>query len=140
TDQALTSRQQLLQLRKSLNFSQNVLQYMGTFSRERNRPAPDWPNLQNNLSEGRFNLNNLAIVVPNPSECTIGHGKKRGWQTGKNKNHLCGTSSDLIDLFGLFWVKAETVDPVNIPPQIPGHWKYIGKVRPPPNPDGNPNA
>ena len=64
---------------------------MGTFSRERNRPAPDWPGLNGSLSEGRFNLNNLALVVPNPGECVIAHGKKKGWQTGKNKNHLCGT-------------------------------------------------
>ena len=67
TDQALTTRQQLLQLRNSLGFSPNVLQYMGTFSRERNRPAPDWPNLQNNLSEGRFNLSNLALLGTEPS-------------------------------------------------------------------------
>src|SRR4029077_13047494 len=51
TDQGFMTRQQLLKLRSSLNFSQNVLQYMGTFSRERNKPAPDWPNLQNNLTE-----------------------------------------------------------------------------------------
>jgi hypothetical protein len=137
TDQALTTRQQLLRIRNSLGFSQNVLQYMGTFSRERNRPAPDWPNLQNNLSEGRFNLNNLALVVPNPSECVIAHGKKKGWQNGKNKNHLCGTTPEIIDLFGLFWIKASTIDPGLT---TPGHWRYIGKVRPPPNPDGNPNA
>ena len=57
------TRQQLLKLQSSLRaLARIVLQYMGTFSRERNRPAPDWPNLQNNLSEGRFNLNNLALV------------------------------------------------------------------------------
>ena len=137
TDQALTTRQQLLQLRNSLGFSPNVLQYMGTFSRERNRPAPDWPNLQNNLSEGRFNLSNLALLVPNPSECVIAHGKKKGWQSGKNKNHLCGTTPEIVSLFGLFWVKASTLDTSLT---TPGHWKYIGKVVPPPNPDGNPNA
>ena len=59
------SRQQLLKLRSSLGFSQNVLQYMGTFSRERNWPAPDWPNLSGHLSDGRFNMNNLGLV-PNP--------------------------------------------------------------------------
>jgi len=140
TDQALTTRQQLLQLRNSLGFSPNVLQYMGTFSRERNRPAPDWPNLQNNLSEGRFNLNNLALMVPNPSECVIAHGKKRGWQTGKNKNHLCGTTDEIVSLFGLFWVKAETLCNGCTGPTVPGHWKYIGRIRPPPNPNGNPDA
>src|SRR6266496_6720996 len=42
TDQAVMTRQELLKLRSSLNFSQNALQYMGTFSRERNQPARDW--------------------------------------------------------------------------------------------------
>ena len=59
------TRQQLLKLRRSDTpemFSQNLLQYMGTFSRERNRPAPDWPGLNGSLSEGRFNLNNLAML------------------------------------------------------------------------------
>jgi type II secretory pathway pseudopilin PulG len=137
TDQSLVTRQELLKLRSSLGFSQNVLQYMGTFSRERNRPAPDWPNLQNNLSEGRFNMSNLALLVPNPSECVIAHGKKKGWQTGKNKNHLCGTTPEIVSLFGLFWVKASTLNPSLT---TPGHWKYIGKVVPPPDPDRNPNA
>ena len=77
TDQSLTTRQQLLRLQRSLGFSQNVLQYMGSFSRERNRPAQDWPGLNpaGSLSEGRFNLNNLALVVPNPADCFIAHGK-----------------------------------------------------------------
>ena len=82
---------------------------MGTFSRERNRPASDWPGLNGSLSEGRFNLNNLALVLPNPADCFIAHGKKKGWQTGKNKNHLCGNSPDVMQLFGLFWVRAEVI-------------------------------
>jgi hypothetical protein len=139
TDQALTTRQQLLQLRSSLGFSPNVLQYMGTFSRERNRPAPDWPNLQNNLSEGRFNLSNFALLVPNPADCFIAHGRKSGWQNGKNKNHLCGTTPEIISLFGLFWVKAETLCNCTSP-TVPGHWRYIGRIAPPPNQNDNPNA
>jgi hypothetical protein len=39
TDQAFATRQQLLALRSSLNFSENALQYLGTFSREINRPT-----------------------------------------------------------------------------------------------------
>jgi hypothetical protein len=141
TDQAVMTRQELLKVMLALGssstgYNQNVLQYMGTFSRERNKPAPDWPNLQSNLSEGRFNLNNLAIVIPNPSECTIAHGKKKGWQTGKNKNHLCGTSADLMDLFGLFWLKASVIDNTL---KTPGHWRYIGNVGGLPNPNGTPN-
>jgi len=139
TDQALTTRQELLRLRNSLGFSQNVLQYMGTFSRERNRPAPDWPNLQGNLSEGRFNLSNLALVIPNPGECNTAHGRKKGWQTGKNRNHLCGTPDEVIELFGLFWVKAEAV---NTDGKHPGYWRYIKHVGPDPpgSPDPDPNS
>lgn len=39
TDQAFASRQQLLQFRTDTNFTQNALQYLGTFSRELNRPT-----------------------------------------------------------------------------------------------------
>jgi hypothetical protein len=39
TDQALITRGELLRLRSSTGFSQNVLQYIGTFSRELNRPT-----------------------------------------------------------------------------------------------------
>ena len=39
TDQALINRGQLLKLRSASGFSQNVLQYFGTFSRELNRPT-----------------------------------------------------------------------------------------------------
>src|SRR6266511_2504515 len=140
TDQAFVSRQQLLKLRSSLGLSQNVLQYMGTFSRERNRPAADWsPDLAGSLSEGRFNLNNLALVVPNPADCVLPHGKKRGWLTGKNRNHLCGTPEEIIELFGLFWVTAETLDNTY---HIPGHWTYIQNTgpNPPGNPDPNPQS
>jgi len=96
TDQSLTTRQALLKLRSSLNFSQNALQYMGTFSRERNWPAPDWPHLSGHLSDGRFNMNNLALVVPNPDDCNTAHGKRKGWQTGKIRNRICGTPTEII--------------------------------------------
>jgi hypothetical protein len=134
TDQSFMTRQELLRLRSSLNFSQNVLQYMGTFSRERNWPAPDWPHLSGHLSDGRFNLNNLALVVPNPGDCTSQNGRKRGWQTGKNRNHLCGTPSEIIELFGLFWRSADLIDPNY---KTPGHWKYIKHTGP--NPPGGPD-
>jgi hypothetical protein len=126
TDQAFMTRQQLLRLQRSLGFSQNVLQSMGTFSRERNRPAPDWPNLQptGSMSEGRFNLNNLDLVKPNPGECVIAHGRKRGWVTGKSRGHRCGTPDDVIELFGLFWVVAD----LNTNPPQPGYWRYVDHV------------
>jgi hypothetical protein len=138
TDQSLTTRQALLKLRSSLGFSQNVLQYMGTFSRERNWPAPDWPHLNGHLSDGRFNMNNLALVVPNPDECNTAHGKKRGWQTGKNRNHICGTPGEIVDLFGLFWLRADSI-PNNSELKIPGHWWYIDHTGPNPNGSPEPN-
>ncbi len=136
TDQSLMTRQELLRLQRSIGFSQNVLQYMGTFSRERNRPAPDWPGLAGRLSDGRFNLNNLALVLPNPAECVIAHGKKTGWQTGKNKNKLCGDDADVHKLFGLFWVKSEVIPPKDL--SQPGYWRYIGNTGLVPPPEVSP--
>ena len=43
TDQAAMTRQELIKLQRTIGFSQSLLQYLGTFSRERNRPAQDWP-------------------------------------------------------------------------------------------------
>jgi hypothetical protein len=137
TDQSLMTRQELLRLQRSLGFSQNVLQYMGTFSRERNRPAPDWPGLAGRLSEGRFNLNNLALVLPNPADCVIAHGKKVGWQTGKNKNHLCGDREDVHKLFGLFWVRSDVNKPCS-QAICPGEWRYIGNRNALPGPTATP--
>ncbi len=125
TDQVFISRQQLLKLQRSLGFSQNLLQYMGSSSRERNRPAPDWPYLGNNLSEGRFCFDNLDLLKPNPDGCTQ-HGRKKGYGKGKGRGHLCGTEADIANLFGLKWIKSGVVGPdPNGNPQ-PGHWRYIG--------------
>jgi hypothetical protein len=142
TDQAFMTRQQLLKLRNSLGFSQNVLQYMGTFSRERNRPAPDWPNLGGNLSEGRFCFDNLDLVKPNPDGCT-NHGRHKGQGKGNGRGHLCGTQEDIVNLFGLLWVKSSDLPPdPNGNPQ-PGHWRYInhyGKSWDTTNPNGKINC
>jgi hypothetical protein len=143
TDQGFITRQQLLKLRNSLQFSQNILQYMGTFSRERNKPAPDWPNLQNNLTEGRFCFDNLDMVKPNPQNCAH-HGKGKGQGKGKGRGHLCGTQEDLVNLFGLLWINSSALPPdPNGNPQ-PGHWRYINHVGknwdPNPNPNGKINC
>lgn len=49
TDQAFLNRQELLSLRSSFGFSQNLLQYLGTFSREYNRSSwkPQTPSAVN---------------------------------------------------------------------------------------------
>ena len=142
TDQGFVTRQQLLKLRSSLGFSQNILQYMGTFSRERNKPAPDWPNLGGNLSEGRFCFDNLDLVKPNPDGCT-NHGRHKGQGKGKGRGHLCGTQEDVVNLFGLLWVNSSLLPPdPNGNPQ-PGHWRYInhhGKSWDTTNPNGKINC
>jgi len=141
TDQAFMTRQQLLRLRSSLGFSQNVLQYMGTFSRERNKPAPDWPNLQNNLEEGRFCLENLDIVKPNPDNaCAKKRPKGKAKGLGKGRGHLCGAAEDIVNLFGLLWISSAQRGPdVNGNPQ-PGYWRYIPHVGKNWNPNPNPNG
>ena len=137
TDQAFMTRQELLRIRSSLGFSQNLLQYMGTFSRERNKPAPDWPFLQGNLSEGRFCFDNLDLVKPNPDNCTQ-HGRGKGQGKSKGRGHLCGTQADIVNLFGLLWIKSSALPPdPNGNPQ-PGHWRYIAHNGP--THDPNPNA
>src|SRR5262249_35584664 len=125
----------------SLGFSQNVLQYMGTFSRERNKPAPDWPNLQNNLEEGRFCLENLDIVKPNPdSACAKKRPKGKAKGLGKGRGHLCGAAEDIVNLFGLLWISSAQRGPdVNGNPQ-PGYWRYIPHVGKNWNPNPNPNG
>jgi hypothetical protein len=145
TDQALMTRQELLRLRTAIctdpvtgnyddtKFPQNALQYMGTFSRERNKPAPDWPYLQGNLSEGRFCFDNLDLVKPNPDNCNYhGHGKGQGKSRGRG--HLCGTQADIVNLFGLLWIHSD----LTATPPRPGYWRYIAHNGP--THDPNPNA
>jgi hypothetical protein len=151
TDQALMTRQELLRLQRAIctdpvtgayddtKFSQNVLQYMGTFSRERNKPAPDWPNLQNNLTDGRFCFDNLDLVKPNPQNCN-NKGKGKGQGKSKGRGHLCGEQADIVNLFGLLWIKSSALPPdPNGNPQ-PGHWRYIDHVGKNWNPNPNPNG
>ena len=40
TDQAVMSRQELIKLQRTIGFSQSLLQYLGTFSRERTGRPP----------------------------------------------------------------------------------------------------
>src|SRR5207247_10062773 len=61
TDQALMSRRELLRLQSTIRFSQDHLQYMGTFPRERNHPAPDWRSF-NDRSPDRFPMHAIGLV------------------------------------------------------------------------------
>ena len=94
TDQAAMSRQELIKLQRTIGFSQSLLQYLGTFSRELNRPAPDWPRVNGNYLTERFDMTNLQVVIPG---FKIRRGNGKGHQYGLNKK------SEIGRLFGLRW-------------------------------------
>jgi hypothetical protein len=138
TDQPVLTRQELLKLQKSMGFDQSLLQYMGTFSRERNQPARDWNRLNNRIPD-RFDIGMLGMVKPNPTNTANGRGRGNGHQNGgnfKGRGHYKGDAGTIRDLFGLAWVSADpnVTDPHNV--KYWGHWLYVGT---PPLPNGNPH-
>ena len=138
TDQALITRQELLKLRSSLGFSQNLLQYLGTYSRERNRPAPDWPSLNGRLTD-RFDITNLGLVKPNPSGAPTSRGRSQNKSKGRGR--IKGDAGSILSLFGLLWVPGTSTDPStgqtipNTDLRYWGHWSYVGEQGP-----GEPNS
>ncbi|HZE13848.1 MAG TPA: hypothetical protein VE086_08825 [Chthoniobacterales bacterium] len=103
TDQAFLNRRQLIELFRALSGSFNMLQYLGTFSRERN--VPTW-NSGTAVLNQRFYLGNFARVVPNPAAAQM---------------------ADIQKHFGLRWVAGSpgSAGPP-ITPATPGHWQYVG--------------
>lgn len=104
TDQSFANRKELIELfRSSISGSVNMLQFLGTFSREINAPA--WTAGTASLTQ-RFALGNLALVKPNPA---------------------AASASDIQKYFGLKW-KAGTSGSAGTPPTpaVPGHWQYVG--------------
>jgi hypothetical protein len=140
TDQAFMTRQELLKLRSSLGFSQTLLQYMGTFSRERNQPARDWNRLNGHLAD-RFDITNIGLVKPNPTGTPPSRGKGKGHGRGRFR----GDALSILDLFGLQWVNGINTIPLSSPPQpMPTsdirywpHWIYVGRPGFTCNPNGN---
>ena len=147
TDQAVMTRSELLKLQRTIctdpvtgsyddtKFPQSVLQYLGTFSREQNCPAPDWPKLNGKL-ESRFDTHHLSAVVPDPLNTKHpGNGNGNAWGLKKK--------SDTGKYFGLIWVGGIQTDPVTLlpvprtDPRYWGHWKYVGHLH---VNDPNPNA
>ncbi len=128
TDQAVMTRQELIRLQRTIGFSQSLLQYLGTFSREQNRPAPDWPQLNGNLP-ARWDMNNLEGVIPDswlfPGHHGIGHA------FGKQRHSFIG------QLFGLIWVEGTFAPGTRFTdPNYYGHWRYFHRLNPlPANPD-----
>lgn len=102
TDQAFITRTELIKLQREAGFGAGAMQYLGTFSRERN--APTWKAGTAAITQ-RFHLGNLNLIKPNPS-------------TARN--------ADIQKYFGLKWVNG-TAGAVSPPtPAVPGHWQYVG--------------
>ena len=84
TDQAFTTRSKLIQLvLSSLGASPNLLQYLGTFSRELN--SPTWQSATNPISQ-RFQLDKISLLGSSPTPAPTGQ-----------------TATDIHTYFGLQW-------------------------------------
>jgi hypothetical protein len=119
TDQAAISRQELIKLQRTIDFSQSLLQYLGTFSREQNRPAADWSGLSGELAAARWDMNNLALAIPNS---WIVHPGNSG------QGHAYGLQrrTDFARLFGLLWVNGTWAEGTRFTdPNYYGHWRYF---------------
>jgi hypothetical protein len=102
TDQAFITRTELIKLQREAGFGAGAMQYLGTFSRERN--APTWKAGTAAITQ-RFYIGNLNLIKPNP---------------------LTARNADIQKYFGLKWVNG-TPGTVSPPiPAVPGHWQYIG--------------
>jgi Tfp pilus assembly protein PilX len=129
TDQGTITRQELIKLQRTIGFSQSLLQYLGTFSREQNRPAPDWPQLNGKLPV-RWDMNNLAIVIPDSWIFPGNHGIGHAWGLQKH--------SEIAQKFGLVWQNGNfgTQGDRFTDPNYYGRWHYIHSLTPlPANPD-----
>src|SRR5438309_2686930 len=129
TDQAVMSRQELIRLQRTIGFSQSLLQYLGTFSREYNRPAPSWTQMSGTLSGARWDMNNLELMIPDSWLAPGHHGV--GHAYGKQRH------SDIGTLIGLVWVSGTFTPGTRLTdPNYYGHWKYIHNINQlPDNPD-----
>jgi hypothetical protein len=112
TDQCFATRSQLIELFRGngtagstgIGASFNLLQFLGTFSRESNTPT--WK-AGTAVLQRRFALGQLNLVRPNPAAASI---------------------ADIKKYFGLKWIAGTpgAVGPPSIP-AIPGHWQYVGQ-------------
>jgi hypothetical protein len=134
TDQALMTRQELLKLWSSLNLNTSLLQYVGTFSRERNQPARDWGVASGHPLNGRlpdrYDITNLALVKPNPPgtpSCNgNGHGGSNGQGCYKGRGRFRGSAGDIRNQFGLAWVAPDLTVTDSHRLAYWGHWRYVG--------------
>jgi hypothetical protein len=104
TDQAFVNRKELIEFFRSAGLSFNMLQLLGTFSRETNLPT-----FQAGTAalKGRFAIGNIGLIRDNPDSAN---------------------SADILKYFGLKWV-AGTPGQSGPPPTpaTPGHWQYVGQ-------------
>jgi hypothetical protein len=100
TDQAFVTRRELIELvGSSISASFNMLQFLGTFSRESNIPTWKPTGSTANLTQ-RFCMGNLALVK------------------------AASTNADIQKYFGLIWASGNDT----VAPKIPGHWQYVGST------------
>jgi hypothetical protein len=131
TDQAVMTRQELIKLQRTLDnppgqLPQSLLQYLGTFSREYNRPAASWPQMSGTLSGARWDMNNLELMIPNSWLAPGHHGT--GHAYGKQRH------SEIGQLFGLVWVDGTFAPGTRLTdPNYYGHWKYTNNINQLPN-------
>jgi hypothetical protein len=139
TDQAFMTRKELLRLQGSIGFSQGLLQYMGTFSRERNRPAPDWRSL-NGRSPDRFPMDAIGLVKPAPPDSVTTRGRGNGDGNGvgwRGRGRYRGSTPDILGMFGVAWVNGTGTDKSQL--TYWGRWQYVGEQQPS-EPNNNPLA
>ena len=102
TDQAFITRTELIKLQREAGFGAGAMQYLGTFSREKNTPT--WKAGTAEIAQ-RFYVGNLNLIKPDPPTTWI---------------------ADIQRYFGLKWING-TAGAVSPPtPAVPGHWQYIG--------------
>jgi hypothetical protein len=121
TDQGVMTRQELIKLQRSLDnppgqFPQSLLQYLGTFSREQNRPAQDW----GQTIAARWDMNYLALAIPDAWIVVPGNAQGVAHAWGLQKHSL------FAQLFGLIWQKGNFTAGTRLTdPNYYGRWKYI---------------
>jgi hypothetical protein len=100
TDQAFTTRSKLIQLVVSglgASAVPNLLQYLGTFSRELN--SPTWQSATNPISR-RFQLDNISLLNPTPPSAaqTVSIKTYFGlqWSTTTNRWQYVGTQGSSL--------------------------------------------
>lgn len=98
TDQAIINRNELLELRRTLQAQQSAMQSLGSFSREANKPT--WSDAGTKLA-GRFPLSRFDLFATTPP--------------------TSGNAALIRKYFGLLYVAANPGTP-----PAPEHWQYVG--------------